>query len=228
MEHTKKSVMLYGIEGFDCITDVVKEKHERKNFGEDWHFDSMYLEPPPRATLLYALETPQIGGDTFFASSVAAYDELSTGMKQMLAGLVGVASASLKNRPDGAREQYLSSFRGMRTQNSDQSNVLEAKHPVVRSLQETGNRALFVSALHTIRFDGFTERESRPLIEFLNNHCLKPEYTCRVSWEPGQLTVWDNRTTLHCAVNDYHGNRRHMRRLTVGPEAPMPSSDYLN
>jgi len=91
----------------------------------------------------------------------------------------------------------------------------------VRTHPETGAKSIYVSRLHTLRLDGFTEEESLPLIDFLERHCTQPEFTCRVRWEPGQLTIWDNRTTLHNAVNDYAGLRREMRRLTVGAEIPV-------
>jgi len=96
----------------------------------------------------------------------------------------------------------------------------EAEHPAVRTHPETGKKALYVSRSHTIRFRDMTEDESRPLIDWLQVHQTRPEFTCRVRWEPGTLTVWDNRCTLHNAINDYHGQRRRMRRLTVGAQTP--------
>ena len=210
-----------GIEGYPLITEVIKEKHEKETFGEGWHSDTMYLAKPPRATLLYAIETPSKGGNTLFANTADAYDALSEGMKKMLAGLTGVSSGGLKHRRFGARAAHLAGSGSMQVQNLDVSEAYESKHPVVRTHPETGRKSLYLSALHTVRFDGFTEDESRPLIRYLERHCVEPEFTCCVRWEPGQLTVWDNRTVLHNAVNDYHGYRRHMRRLTVGPEVPV-------
>ena len=88
----------------------------------------------------------------------------------------------------------------------------------MRTHPDTGRKSLYVTALHTLRLDGMTEEESRPLIKYLNDHCIENEFTCRVRWEPGQLTIWDNRCTMHNAINDYHGARREMYRLIVGPE----------
>jgi taurine dioxygenase len=210
-----------GMDGYPFITEVVKEKHERENFGADWHTDTMYLEKPPRATLLYAIETPPRGGDTLYVNTAAAYDTLSDGMKKMIDPLIGVASGGLKNKKGGDRAAHLARIGSMTAQNVDRATAFEARHPIVRTHPETGRKSLYVTHLHTIRFDGFTEEESRPLIRFLNDHCVEPEFSCRVRWEPGQLTIWDNRTTLHNAVNDYHGFRRQMRRLTVGPEVPV-------
>ena len=210
-----------GMDGYPFITEVIKEKHEKENFGEGWHTDTMYLERPPRATLLYAIETPAKGGDTLYANTADAYDRLSDGMKKMLDSLVGVASGGLKHRRPGARAAHLSGSGSMQLQNLDTSEAFESRHPVVRTHPDTGRKSLYVSALHTTRFDGFTEEESKPIITYLNDHCTRPELTCRVRWEPGQLTIWDNRTCLHNAINDYDGYRRQMRRLTVGPEVPV-------
>jgi taurine dioxygenase len=210
-----------GMAGYPYITEVIKETHERENFGADWHTDTMYLEKPPRATLLYAVETPPRGGDTLYVNTAAAYDALSDGMKKMLEGIKGVSSGGLKNKKGGDRVAHLSRIGSMTAQNLDKATAFESRHPVVRTHPDTGRKSLYLSYLHTIRFDGFTEDESKPLIKFLNDHCIEPEFSCRVRWEPGQLTVWDNRTTMHNAVNDYHGFRRQMRRLTVGAEVPV-------
>jgi taurine dioxygenase len=108
----------------------------------------------------------------------------------------------------------------MKVHDTEKADEYEAEHPVARTHPGTGRRALYLSRSHTIRFRGMSEEESRPLIDFLQAHQIRPEFTCRVRWTPGTLTVWDNRCTQHCAVNDYHGQRRRMRRLTVGPETP--------
>jgi taurine dioxygenase len=209
-----------GIEGYPYITPVIKEPDDKNVFGDGWHTDTMYLDRPPRATLLYALETPSRGGDTLYVNTAAAYDALSAGMKKMLEGLFGVCNGGMKNRHAGGRAARFSHV-SVASQNIEKADAYEAKHPIVRTHPNTGRKSLYVSVLHTIRFDGFTEEESRPLIAWLADHCTRPEFSCRVRWEPGQLTIWDNRTTLHSAVNDYSGARREMRRLTVGPERPV-------
>jgi taurine dioxygenase len=207
-----------GIEGYPYIFEVVKEEQETTNFGGNWHSDTTYLAKPPAATLLYAVETPTHGGDTLYASTRAAYEALSEGLRDMLDGLVGVNSAGLKY--GGGRSQMHSNIGGMKVHDTDRAEEYEAEHPVVRTHPETRRKALYVSRSHTIRFRDMSEAESRPLIEFLQEHQTRPEFTCRVRWSPGTLTVWDNRCTQHNAVNDYHGQRRRMRRLTVGPELP--------
>jgi taurine dioxygenase len=207
-----------GIAGYPHIFEVVKEENETTNFGGNWHSDTTYLAKPPAATLLYAVETPAYGGDTLFASARAAYDALSEGMRGLLQGLIGVNSAALKY--GGGRSKMHKNIGGMKVHDTERAEEYEAEHPAVRTHPETGRKALYVSRSHTIRFRGMTEAESKPLVDFLQEHQTRPEFTCRVQWAPGTLTVWDNRCTQHNAVNDYRGQRRRMRRLTVGPEIP--------
>lgn len=208
-----------GIEGYPYIFEVVKEEKETVNFGGNWHSDTAYLPQPPLATLLYALETPAHGGDTLFSSTYAAYDALSEGMRAMVDKLTGVNSASLK--VTGGRRKMHSTIGSMKVQDMESADGYEAEHPVVRTHPDTGRKALYLSRSHTIRFRDMSEEESRPLVDFLQAHQTRPEFTCRVRWSPGTLTVWDNRCTQHSAVNDYHGQRRRMRRLTVGAQKPV-------
>jgi len=207
-----------GMEGFPYIFEVVKEENETINFGGNWHSDTTYLKQPPLATLLYAVETPSHGGDTLFTSTRAAYDALSEGLRKVLDGLTGVNSAGLKH--SGGRHALHKRVSAMKIHDTDTAEQYEAEHPVVRTHPETGRKALYCSRSHTIRFKGMTEEESAPLLVFLSQFQTRPEFTCRVRWSPGTLTVWDNRCTQHNAVNDYHGQRRRMRRLTVGAQTP--------
>ena len=207
-----------GLDAYPYIFEVVKEERETTNFGGNWHSDTTYLPQPPLATLLQAVETPSHGGDTLFASTSAAYDALSEGMRGLLDKLVGVYSAGLK--VTGGRRKMHSTIGGMKVHDTENADEYEAEHPVVRTHPDTGRKALYVSRSHTIHFKDMSEEESRPLIDFLQAHQTRPEFTCRVRWAPGTLTIWDNRCTQHNAVNDYHGQRRRMRRLTVGPQTP--------
>src|SRR6185436_3513014 len=207
-----------GMEGFPFIFEVVKEPQETKNFGGAWHSDTAYLKQPPLATLLYAVETPSHGGDTLFANTAAAYDALSDGMRKVLDTLVGVNSAELKY--GGGRTAMHKKIGGMKVHDTDDAAQYVSEHPVVRTHPDTGRKALYASRSHTTHFKGMTEEESAPLLKFLCEFQIKPEFTCRVRWAPGTLTVWDNRCTQHNAVNDYHGQRRRMRRITVGAQTP--------
>jgi taurine dioxygenase len=207
-----------GMEGFPYIFEVVKEAEEKTAFGANWHSDTAYLKQPPAATLLYAVETPSHGGDTLFTSTYAAYDALSPGMKQLVESLVGVNSAALKH--SGGRSKLHGRIGSMKIHDTDEAAGYEAEHPVVRTHPETGRKALYLSRSHTVRFKDMSEEESQPIVLWLQQHQIRPEFTCRVRWAPGTLTVWDNRCTQHSAVNDYHGQRRRMQRLTVGAQIP--------
>ncbi len=209
-----------GLEGYPFIFEVVKEESETVNFGGNWHSDTTYLSQPPLATLLYALETPTHGGDTLFTSTYAAYNALSEGMRALVDKLVGVNSASLKVTGGRRKLHAPGNVGGMKIHDIEHADGYEAEHPVVRTHPDTGRKALYLSRSHTIRFRDMSEEESRPLIDFLQAHQTRPEFTCRVRWSPGTLTIWDNRCTQHNAVNDYHGQRRRMRRLTVGAQTP--------
>lgn len=203
---------LKGLPECPLITPVIKLEHERVNFGGVWHSDTTYLERPPMASMLYALETPPHGGDTLFANQYLAYESLSDRLKQVLAGLVGINS-STKAEVTRSREDRLRAA-GVETK------PLTGEHPAVRTHPETGRKALYVNAGHTTQFKGLTVEESAPLLDFLFRHQVKTEFTCRYRWEPGALAFWDNRCTQHYPVNDYHGFRRIMHRVTLVGDTP--------
>ncbi len=203
-----------GLPECPLVLPVIKEAHERSNFGGIWHSDTAYLERPALGTLLYALETPPVGGDTMFANMYLAYEALSDGMQRLLAGLraVNVAgkSATLKTREE------------MRSRSGTAADVeaTSAVHPVVRTHPETGRKSLYLNLAHTLRFEDMTEEESAPLLSYLFAHQIKPEFTCRFRWRPGSLAFWDNRASLHYPLNDYHGHRRVMHRVTLLGDRP--------
>ena len=198
-----------GIDGFPEIIAVAKLEHETINFGGVWHSDTTYLECPPMGTLLIAREVPDVGGDTMFANQYLAYNTLSDGMKRMLAGLKGVSS-SAKADVTRTREDRIKS------DGTEKARApLSAEHPVVRTHPETGRRALFVNTAHTARFAGMTEAESEPILRYLFRHQIRPEFTCRFRWRPGSVAFWDNRCVQHYPLNDYHGHRRIMHRITL-------------
>ena len=196
------------------VIPVVKLEHERVNFGGLWHTDTAYLETPPMATMLIAREVPPYGGDTLFASMYAAYDALSEGMKRLLDGLWAVNSSAKADVTKTREDRLKDSAR------TDARQVYEAEHPVVRTHPETGRKALYVNTGHTTRFAGMTEEESAPLLEYLFRHQVRPEFTCRFAWQPGSIAFWDNRCCLHNPVNDYHGFRRVMHRVTLAGDRP--------
>ncbi len=207
-----------GLDDAPEIIEIVKEPHESTNFGGIWHSDTTYLEAPPMGTALYALEVPAAGGDTMFANMYDAYDALSDGMKQLLDPLVGVSSAGLRRL--GGRAAGMSCKSSMTATNMEKADEIMAEHPAVRTHPETGRKALFVNGAHTVRFAGMTEAESKPMIDFLITHAVRPEFTCRFRWEVGTLAIWDNRCVRHFAINDYDGERRRMHRATIVGDRP--------
>ena len=147
-----------------------------------------------------------------FANQYLAYEALSDGLKATLDGLIGVSS-STKAEVTKTREDRLKAA-------GTETKVLTAEHPIVRTHPETGRKALYTSSAHTAHIKGWTERESLPLLEFLWEHQARPEFTCRFRWETGSLAFWDNRCAMHNAINDYHGHRRVMHRITLAGDKP--------
>src|SRR5215470_14654236 len=204
-----------GIDGFPEIIPVVKLEHEKTNFGGVWHSDTSYLERPPMATMLIAREVPPKGGDTLFANTYLAYAALSEGMQGMLDGLIAVNS-SRKADASRTREDRVKDMK-----RTDAKPEYVGEHPVVRTHPETGRKALYVNVAHTLRFKDMSEAESAPLLAFLIEQQTRPEFTCRFQWRVGSIAFWDNRCTQHNPVNDYHGYRRVMHRITLAGDRPQ-------
>ena len=203
-----------GLDGYPVIIEVKKLEHERSNFGGIWHSDTTYLPQPPMGSMLLAREVPPHGGDTLFASQYAAYEALSEGMRKLLDPLVAVNSSAKADVSKTREDRIASDGR------ADAKKDYLSEHPVVRTHPETGRKALYVNVAHTVRFQGMTEEESAPILRFLYQHQVKPEFTCRFSWRPGSLAFWDNRCVQHNPVNDYHGFRRVMHRITLAGDTP--------
>lgn len=169
------------------------------NFGGLWHSDTTYQQRPPIATML-------------FANCSLAYDTLSAGLKATLDGLVAI-NTSAKQRAVATRTDRVAD-----APRNDPAVALVAEHPVVRVHPETGRKSLFVSFAHTTNSVGWTVAESKPLLDFRFAHQTNPEFTCRFRWEPGSMVLWDNRCTLHNPINDYHGHRRLLHRITFASQ----------
>ena len=203
-----------GLDDYPQITPVLKLPDETVNFGGIWHSDTVYLDKPPMGTVLYAKELPPMGGDTLFANQYLAYENLSAPLRGFLKGLKAVNSAT-KGTAAATRSDRVADA------GTGEARVLEAIHPVVRTHPETGRKALYVNTGHTVRFEGMSEEESRPILEYLFQHQIKPEYCCRFVWTPGAVAFWDNRCAQHYPVNDYHGYKRLLHRITLKGEKPF-------
>ena len=202
-----------GIDDYPYITEVVKTETETESFGSFWHSDSVYLELPPKITMLYARQVPPRGGDTLFSDMYALYDDLSEGLKAQLAPLRAVNSASVVTRDEEIYE-------AVKSKNADKKDQ-QAVHPVVRTHDETGKKAVYVNSIHTLCLEGMSREESLPMLNYLYEQVQRPEYSFRLNWEENTLAMWDNRCTQHYALNDYHGHRRVMHRIIVGGERPF-------
>lgn len=196
------------------VVEVLKKEDERINFGGLWHTDTSYLVRPPMGSVLYAVQVPPYGGDTLWNNMYLAYDALSPTLQQVLAPLRGVNSAE---KPDAAVTR---THRIAESPKDAEAIVTTAAHPIVRTHPETGRRALYCAAAHTMRIDGMTVEESRALLDHLYRVQQREEFGCRWHWQAGDVAFWDNRAAQHNALNDYHGHRRLMHRVTLEGEVP--------
>ena len=209
------------LESHPDIIAVLKEAAERNisTFGGTWHTDFSFLEEPPVESILYADEVPEVGGDTLWVNMYAAFEALSPGLQRTLCGLEAMHSGHVYGAARPPTNVATSTSIAI-SRNNPEADI-ERAHPVVRVNPRTGARALYVNPIYTTRFEDMTEEESRPLLEFLYRHCTRAEFTCRFQWRRGSIAVWDNRYTLHMAINDYDGQRRCMYRTSTAGEAPV-------
>jgi len=204
-----------GLKDFPEITPILKKETDLNNFGGVWHSDTTYQQQPPKATMLYAVEVPEYGGDTEFADQCMALNHLSDGMQKFLSKQK-IINISGKGKVVASRSDV------MKHSSSRQAvKEFRAEHPVVRTHPETKQQALFVNEAHSLQFSSLTIDESTPILEFLFKHQIRSEFTCRFKWEKGSVAIWDNRCTLHNPINDYHGKRRLMHRITFAGDTPV-------
>lgn len=196
--------------GYPEIAEVRKAETQFVNIGGGWHTDHSYDAIPAMGSILVARELPPVGGDTLFANLGAAYESLSDGLKATLATLRAVHSADHIYGPDGVYSK------------TDQAADLKghdihanAVHPAVIHHPVSGRKILYVNPAFTLHFEGWTREESQPLLQYLYSVAMREEFQCRLQWQPGSVAVWDNRSTWHLAMNDYHGHRRLMHRITI-------------
>lgn len=199
------------VEGYPEIATVLKEKDQREAVGEGWHTDHSYDQIPALGSILHALEMPPYGGDTLFVSMAAAYEALSLTMRDFLDSLWAVHSS---RHVFGVETLDSEAAKSGRLQNAEAATQ-DALHPVVITHPLSGRRGLFVNPVFTTRIKGLSAQESSALLAMIYDHCMQPEFQCRVRWRVGDVTMWDNRATWHKAINDYHGFRRLMHRVTV-------------
>lgn len=188
----------------------VDSERDRNDY---WHTDVTFMARPPMASILYATVVPEHGGDTMWSNLQAAYDALAEPLRHLCDGLIAyhysesyAADAAAGNGKE---------WDGVVVDRMD-----PVEQPVVREHPETGRRGLFVNPNFTLAIKGFPSQQSRDLLELLHAHTTRPEFLCRYRWRPGSLAMWDNRATMHYAVNDYGNARRLMHRVTLRGEIP--------
>ena len=196
------------------IAIVRKQPDQVTNIGGAWHTDHSYDQIPAMGSILVARELPPHGGDTLFAHMGAAYDALPDDLKAQIEGLEAFHTADHVYKADGlyAQTDMAGDLRG-------HDRKTGAVHPVVIRHPRTGRKLLYVNGAFTIHFVGRTRAESLPLLQRLLAEAVREDNQCRVQWRPGTVTIWDNRTTWHNAMNDYHGHYREMHRITLSGEA---------
>jgi taurine dioxygenase len=197
------------------VIRVLKQANEQKVgvFGGDWHSDFSFLKSPPAGSVLCAVEVPPFGGDTVWANQIAAYEALDDEMKILLEGRDAIHTG----KPYGVRHApppETRSSRSIEMARDDPEADQETRHSAVRPHPISAKPALFVNPIYTTRFADLSEAESRPYLDRLYGHMVRPDFCCRHRWSVGDVAIWDNRTTLHYAVNDYDGHRRLLYRTT--------------
>ena len=201
------------------VIRVIKEPTDALNFANAWHSDLSYLPAPPAYTLLHAWDVPDHGGDTVWSNQYLAYETLSHGLQATLDGLGAVHSAGLAYGTGGLLDQ-VKELTSMAITPSAEAYA-EHVHPAVAVHPVTGRRALYVNPVYTTRFAGWTKDESQALLAHLYRHSINENFTCRLRWAVHTLAIWDNRCTMHNALNDYTGVRREMYRTSVKGTAPV-------
>lgn len=204
-----------GLTADPFVIDIKREPGDQKIVGEDWHTDTTMVAEPPMGAILYAVEVPPYGGDTIWANQYLAYDALSPGLQRTLEGMRAIHTDRLVAGPQAGKNAYRST---KVREDADWRETISV-HPVVRTHPETGRKLLFVNRSYTVGFEGWTEAESRPLLEYLLEHGHRPEFTCRFRWANGSIAFWDNRCTKHLAIHDAGPFRRIMRRTQICGDA---------
>jgi len=184
---------------------------------DNWHTDVTFIETPPAIAVLASKHLPTTGGDTLWASGIAAYEALSEPFRQLLTGLQ-------------AEHDFTKSFQEFKYRKTPEEHQQWQKakeknppllHPVIRTHPVSGKQALFVNEGFTTRIVGLSEKESAAILTFLFNHVTKPEFQVRWRWQQDDIAIWDNRVTQHYANADYLPQRRIMHRATVLGDKPF-------
>lgn len=201
------------VEGFAEIT-ILESTPQQPTKIEAWHSDMTFRQHPPVGTVLRSKIIPERGGDTLWSSMTTAYDALSPGMKTLLGELQAVHDFSW-----GFKES-LAEPGGRKRLTQAVADNPPVVHPVIHSHPETGKKVIFVNSLFTTHILGVPRKESEAILQFLFDHIVQDEFTCRFSWQPDCIAIWDNRSTQHKPVNDYFPAHRKLERITIDGDRP--------
>ncbi|NER61678.1 taurine dioxygenase [Pseudomonas sp. MAFF212428] len=182
-----------------------------------WHTDVTFLPTPAMGAVLSAKQLPAYGGDTLWASGIAAYEALSAPLRQLLDGLTATHDFT-RSFP---LERYGNTPADLARWEAARRNNPPLSHPVVRTHPVSGRKSLFVSDGFTARINELSEAESEAILTFLFAHATRPEFTIRWRWQQDDVAFWDNRVTQHYAVDDYRPQRRVMHRATILGDKPF-------
>ncbi len=206
-----------GLKEYPEIVRIIKEPHEKNNWGEGWHSDVSYNPEPTMAVILKSIEIPPIGGDTMFSNMELAYDTLDHNLKKQIENKKAIHSSL------GA-EFFVDDYESMK--GNGNSDIYTNEHPIVRTNPDSGRKTLFVNWTYTKKIVGLNKSESDKLLEKLYQHQERLDLTCRFKWTKNAVAIWDNRSVLHYAIADYFPNRglghiRVMDRIAIKGERPI-------
>jgi taurine dioxygenase len=203
--HSQDSGLIIQPISAERFREYRKSAGGKKDYSAEWHSDETFRKAPPLASILRAIEVPELGGDTVFANTAAAYEGLSDEVKERIDGLRARHQFLRRDRT------YLSPERRAEIERDNPP----VEHPVVRVHPDTGARVLFVNPTFTTHIVGLDKEESDRLLAHLFYEISRPEYHVRFKWRNGSIAFWDNRATQHYAVWDYGEARRELERVTI-------------
>ena len=207
---------------YPYIIRVIKQADEINMgvFGGDWHSDFSFLEAPPSASILYAEQVPQVGGDTLWIDMVQALQALPRQQRDLLQGRHAIHCGTPYGVAHAPAED--TQFKGsIEIERNNPEADRETRHPAICRHPDSAESMLFINPTYTTRIEGLEAQQSDELLHDLYRHCTRPEFSCRFKWREHSIALWDNRSTMHYAVNDYDGQRRCLYRTTIAGSAPQ-------
>lgn len=223
-EQFEKFSLLFGnfgddpyLKSLDERPNIVEVKRSAKEkappFGGSWHSDWSFQKNPPSATLLHSKIIPPVGGDTLFANTQLAYEDLDDEMKKKINNLEVIHSASLPYADDGfyATEKDKRAMKILPSKKAKETQL----HPLVKTHSETKKKCLFINPVYTIAINEYSDEDSFLLLSYLYEHMTQEKYVYRHKWSENMLLMWDNRTVVHQADGGYDGYERLLHRITI-------------